>query len=98
MDDFRAILRENALGETPEVDKAHSTFVGLRDFDKQGLNIILHVRTPPSPFPCTCTPPPSPFPRPFWASHVLHDRTSSTGMQVACSSAAVGSCIRMATP
>lgn len=60
MDDFRAILRENALGETPEVDKAHSTFVGLRDFDKQGLNIILHVRTPPSPFPCTCTPPPLP--------------------------------------
>lgn len=65
MDDFRAILRENALGETPEVDKAHSTFVGLRDFDKQGLNIILHVRTPPSPFPCTCTPPPFPLPPPL---------------------------------
>ena len=53
MDDFRAILRDNALGATPDVDKAHSTFVGLRDFDKQGLNIILHVR------PRLCPPPPS---------------------------------------
>jgi len=48
MDEFRDILRQNATGPTPEVDKAHSIFVGLRDFDKQALNIVVHVQLTPA--------------------------------------------------
>ena len=81
MDDFRAILRDNALGATPDVDKAHSTFVGLRDFDKQGLNIILHVR------PRLPPPPPPPPPLPAISNPSVHMSRGSTG------SAACGRCL-----